>query len=393
MTPSYGQRARDRFNAKHDRYAWVAPLDDQGVLVARHELLVTSPVADAVRQFVRDDWLDDVREQHGTVRLRFRPGTVGPTKGRSEDEVGLAEEVLSRSRLAPGLVRPNHVFRGEPAYGGGPFDDPHPAPQLPEPEGAPGNRPVRVAVVDTGIVPHYWWNTDAWFSAVSRSDREIIDRNGDDERDDQAGHGTFIAGIVLRRSPGAQIRPERCLDSFGFTTEYRLIRHLTALGRLPDDQRPHIVNLSLGGYTYDDKPSHNLNEAVARLTQRAVVVACAGNNGLSERPFWPAALADEVVAVGALTTDGAPAEWSNSGEWVDVWAVGQDVTSTFVRFSAEKFDGYATWSGTSFAAPQVTGLIAREYASSSDVTPHEARDRVLAGLPTTTDGYRAVSEP
>jgi subtilisin family serine protease len=122
---------------------------------------------------------------------------------------------------------------------------------------------------------------------------------------------------------------------------------------------------------------------VAALTERAVVVACAGNQA-SDRPFWPAAL-DGVVAVAAL--DGDERAWfSNHGPWVDACAPGTDVTSCFVRFDGplgrpggpdpDEYTGYATWSGTSFAAPVAAGLIA-DLMAAEDLTARAAADRVL----------------
>ena len=93
------------------------------------------------------------------------------------------------------------------------------------------------------------------------------------------------------------------------------------------------------------------------------MVAAAGNDGQHDRPFWPAAFAGtsvpwrrQVVAVAAH--DGRRiSDWSNTGTWITLAAPGADVISTFVNH--EVFDdGWATWSGTSFAAPYVVAAIA-----------------------------------
>lgn len=124
-----------------------------------------------------------------------------------------------------------------------------------------------------------------------------------------------------------------------------------------------VINLSLGGYTHGDQPP----VALAQLDDSVVVVVAAGNDG-SDEPFWPAAF-KHVVAVGALdTTRGASrrADFSNYGHWVDIYAPGTSIHSTYLDGSYQEPDkhlthlkGWASWSGTPFATPQVAAEIAR----------------------------------
>jgi subtilisin family serine protease len=85
-----------------------------------------------------------------------------------------------------------------------------------------------------------------------------------------------------------------------------------------------------------------------------------------------------------------PAEWSSRGAWVDVSTIGEGVRSTYVPGTEspsvdtdfEEFpkDAWALWSGTSFAAPQVAGAIAK-IAIDEDLTPTEAKRRLLEDAP------------
>ena len=128
-----------------------------------------------------------------------------------------------------------------------------------------------------------------------------------------------------------------------------------------------------------------------------ILVAAAGNNA-SDRPFWPAAL-KHVIAVGALdTTDPKRVRracFSDFGPWVDVWAPGVGLVSTYVdgRWVTSDqdvtFQGWASWMGTSFAAPLVAAEIARRAGGGS---ARNAAMETLADLPN-EPGFGLVCNP
>jgi subtilisin family serine protease len=189
---------------------------------------------------------------------------------------------------------------------------------------------------------------------------------------------------VLQQAPNAYLRVERVLSDDGITDELELLRGLTRVQAraAADSDRLDLVSLSLGCYTFDDRPSPVLANAVARVSRHSVVVAAAGNQG-TDRPYWPAAL-KEVVAVAALASENGAdgperASFSNYGWWVDAAAPGENVTSCFLthgREHGEDFHGFATWSGTSFAAPYVTGRIAALMAA-KDMAARDAVSELL----------------
>jgi subtilisin family serine protease len=327
----------------------VEPVPGAPALIRRSQLLTDASGMEAVAR-----WTSAVAESDGIFRIRLSPGV---------DVCELVTTIRAQGHRAS----PNHVLTGQPLYYGGPASRPFPAAPLPAPE--PGESGVTVALGDTGLAPHPWWQEHPWFLAERREAVEVPDSDGDGELDLQAGHGTFVAGLVLRSAPGARVRPLRVLDGRGIGDEAGLLRILTRLrGNLPQ-----VLNLSFGGHTFDDLPSPLVETALAELTG-TVVVACAGNTA-SNRPFWPAASL-KVIAVGALdAAEETRAPFSAYGPWVDACARGEWLTSTFLKHGA--FRGYACWSGTSFAAALVSGAIA---AAARSRSPQEAAKYVLDPL-------------
>ncbi|MFF0524515.1 S8 family serine peptidase [Actinomadura nitritigenes] len=361
-----------RLLARHRDAVMVEPVPGRRALVRRDQVLVSGRDADAAQDLVRR-WCDAREDEAGATRLRLRPSA-------KVDVCELSAQLSGGGRHRTLSVSPNHLVHGQPMWWSGPADRPRPAAPLPAPVAAGARRDVTVAILDTGLSPHPWYEDTAWFREQRDEVAEVLDADLDLELDAQAGHGTFIAGVVLRHAPTAELRALRVIGGDGVGDELDVIR---ALARLAAWGRADVVNISLGCHTFDDRPSPVLARAITALGRRTVVVACAGNTA-SERPFWPAAM-KPVIGVAAL--DGDDRAWfSNYGWWVDACAPGVDVASTHVWFDgprapsggvdADRFEGYATWSGTSFAAPAVAGRIAG-LAAREGLDAPSAADRVL----------------
>lgn len=249
---------------------------------------------------------------------------------------------------------------------------------------------VIVAVVDSGIdfshpdlAPNLWSNDD--WTGNGRDD----DHNGyaDDYRgwdfvDDDAnpsdvdGHGTKVAGVIGAKGDNGtgisgvcwQVRlmSVRVLDANG-----RGVSSDIAVGvRYAADNGAKIINLSL---TTDEKSSALESALSYAQGKGAVCVAAAGNDerDLDVVPTYPACTLG-VIAVGGITTNGSRTSYSNWGKKsVALLAPSHGVYTT------TKGGGIVSSTGTSLAAPLVSGVFALVAAQNPKLSRAQLTQRVL----------------
>jgi subtilisin family serine protease len=221
------------------------------------------------------------------------------------------------------------------------------------------------------------WTPDPKPEAID--DEDEADDDGTGFLDFEAGHGTFISGIVRQICPDAVVHIGGVLSSFGDGDVLSIAQRLEANIRSIAPDVVDVVIMSFGGYMTDDDGTI-FGRALRRLLGPAIGIAAAGNQSTS-RPYFPAAC-EGIVGVGALGEDGR-AWFSNFGGWVDACAPGIDIVSTFFEDYQERVDGetgrtyrgWARWSGTSFAAPKVAAAVAQEMHL-TDCTARQAWTRL-----------------
>lgn len=205
-----------------------------------------------------------------------------------------------------------------------------------------GSGNVIIAVIDTGV---NYTNLDLSGRLVGGYDFV----NNDYDPFDDNGHGTHVAGIIAATGNNgngiagldwqAKIMPIKVLDASGSGSDLNVYYGIL----YAVDNGASIINLSLALDSY----SALVAAAVDYANSRGVtVVAASGNTNSTVN--YPAAL-PQVIAVGAVDNSENRAFYSNYGSALDVVAPGNNVLST-------EGSGLNYRTGTSMAAPQVTGL-------------------------------------
>ncbi|CAG8602135.1 10825_t:CDS:2 [Ambispora leptoticha] len=230
-----------------------------------------------------------------------------------------------------------------------------------------GGRRVKVYVIDTGINT---LNPDfegrAVWGTTTRKDAPDFD---------DYGHGTHVAGVIAGRVYGvakvATVIAVKALSRTGSGAWSDVIAAMDwiAVRHKSDKMQKTIVNLSLTGNYF--LPA---NQAIKALTELGIhVVVAAGNYAKANACNFSPASAPEAITVGATNITDHIAQFSNGGSCVDVFAPGQNITSTWNKIEEMPV---RIMSGTSMAAPHVAGVVALLISQYGNKSPAEMQQTV-----------------
>ena len=272
----------------------------------------------------------------------------------------------------------------------------------------PAPKAPTIAIVDSGI------NKDLpCFGNGSRIvARQVLTKlSQDNSKPDGRGHGSFVAGIAACEAagyagaaPNADIVDLDVMDDQGRAYTSDVIAAAEWILKNKDAKNIRVANFSLHSTAKGPFTKDPLNKAVMKLWFNGVfVVAAAGNYG---SPTGPSGVVHApgnnpfVMTVGALDLNGTVglgndqlAPWSAYGRTEggfakpEVVAAGRYMVgpipadSTLASEKAVNITapGYIQLSGTSFAAPVVSGIAAQILARYPKLTPDEVKGAIMAG--------------
>lgn len=265
-----------------------------------------------------------------------------------------------------------------------------------------GSSNIIIAIVDSGVnyithldlINHIWLNSNDPIGGGDDDGNGYIDdyygwdfvgmdyQNSAEDNIpmDVVDHGTLCAGIASAETDNAtgiagvswnsKIMVVRVLDDSGWSKDSIIASGIIYAA----DEGADIINLSLGG----PSSSITLKDAVDYAYKKGRLLVAASGNGNESSVDYPAAY-DNVIAVGATNESDErcdPDDWdfglgSNYGAELDVVAPGNNIYSTSLV-------GYRTDSGTSMAAPFVSGLAALIWSHNPTLTNMDVRDTIIS---------------
>lgn len=229
------------------------------------------------------------------------------------------------------------------------------------------NKKITVAVIDTGVdLDHSYLK-----GRVLKNGYDFVEN--DRVPDDRNLHGTHVAGIIVdctKELGNIKILPVRVLDANGRGTTLNIINGINYSAKKKAD----IINLSLGGTRLFDSQEDKALKNVQK--KGCICVVAAGNESRNTKYCCPAHITS-CITVAAVDSNLRRAYFSNYGKAVDVAAPGVGIISSIPG------NKYKSESGTSMAAPHVSGMIALLKLNYPNLKPsnvHKYMEKVCVNL-------------
>ncbi len=270
-----------------------------------------------------------------------------------------------------------------------------------------GDTSVKIAIIDTGIDtqhPDLIANMSAGGFDFVDIDTNVYKAScielysgedytePDNDPSDYNGHGTHCAGIaaasgnngigIVGAAPGVKLMALRAGFSAGIPGETGMFQNTDIVNAIyyAADNDADVISMSFGG-----EFSQLIAEAIKYAHSHDVVmIAAAGNSGNNWKQY-PAGL-DEVLSVTSINKDKWRSSFSNYGLWTDITAPGEEIISSVPYSGGALSDasGYRVLSGTSMAAPYVSGVAALLLSEKPDLKNTELYQMLKS---TATDDY------
>ncbi len=261
---------------------------------------------------------------------------------------------------------------------------------------------VIVGVIDSGVqydhpdlIDNIWTNSgEIANNGIDDDGNGYVDdfwgydfENDDADPMDTNGHGTHVAGTI-----GARGNNNIGVTGVGWNASLMSLKVIGTgtnadVARAIDyatDNGDRITNNSYGYAGNSVGGSNAISNAIGRAKDAGVLYVVAAGNSRSGTPAsnmdgnfnsWPAEYSkvhDNVITVAATDSDGSFASYSHWGdESVQIAAPGTQIGSTYTQ------DGYVYLSGTSMAAPHVSGAAALLWAERPELSYLDIKDAIL----------------
>ncbi len=239
-------------------------------------------------------------------------------------------------------------------------------------QSAAAEKEIVIGVLDSGID----YTHELFADRVTDTTFNMSESGGENDCMDDNGHGSAVAGIIALSTPdNVKIKPYKVIDADGYVSLSVFTAAMETI--LASNDLPDIMNISLGGYLFEENMSIE-TELVERLVARGVTVCIASGNDNLPVQYCTPADCETAITVGAYDYTDHICSFSNYGEKVDIAAPGYDVY-TYDLYTEDHFTDLDNGQvGTSFSCPFVSAACAYILMQDPGLSPAEVKQQLKA---------------